>query len=135
MPGEKSLSFNQQLALLPVAIPDCVVDFLEDFSQGVPLQTEAVRNAFDPEYLLQNGEALRTKLDELRKNGGKVTGVAVEPAGKEIPNAYMVKLVFETAGEKGLGVIVRAKERTVFRVVFGQAAYSDEELKGLLKNP
>src|SRR4051812_6315251 len=110
MPGEKSLSFSQQLALLPVAIPDCVADFLEDFTQGVPLQTETIRNAFDPEYLLQNGEALRTKLGELRNGAGKVNGVSVEPAGKDIPNAYLIKLVFETAGEKGIGIIVRAKE-------------------------
>ncbi len=133
--ADKALSYNQQLALLPVAIPDCIVDFLEDFSSGVPLQAESVRNAFDPEYFNQQGEALRAALGEFRKEVGKVVGVAVEAAGKELPNAYLCKLTFQQAGEKGMGLIVRAKERTVFRVVFGPGPYNAEELRALLKNP
>ena len=134
--ADKALSYQQQLALLPVAIPECIIDFLEDFTSGVPLQAEAVRNAFDPEYLAQQGESVRAALGEFRKEVGKPMAVVVEPAGKEIPNAYFCKMNFERAGEKGMALIVRAKERTIFRVVFGQSGYSVDELKALLqKNP
>ena len=31
---DKTLKLHQMLALLPVSIPDCILDFLEDFTDG-----------------------------------------------------------------------------------------------------
>ncbi len=132
---EKYLTLQQQLALLPVAIPDSILDFLEDFGAPVVLQTEGARNAIDAEYLGTHGEALKAQLEELRKDAGRVVRVEVESAPKEIPNAYICKLSFEQKGARGVGLILRAKEKTIFRAVVSHADYSEEEIKNLLKNP
>ncbi|NUM89005.1 MAG: hypothetical protein HUU37_07360 [Bdellovibrionales bacterium] len=132
---EKNLTLTQQLALLPVAIPDSVLDFLEDFAAPMALQTEGARNAMDQEYLGTHGEALRAQLEELRKEAGRVLKVEVETAPKDIPNAYICKVTFEQKGTRGIGLILRAKERTIFRAVVSSGEYSDEEVKNLLKNP
>ena len=131
---DKQLSLNQQLALLPVSVPDAVVDFLEDFNYGTPLQIDASRQAFDPEYLKTTGDQLKADLEKIRAEGGKLLQVQVDQAGRDIPGGFLLKLNFEN-GVKGIGLLTRLKERTILRVLIQPGAYDDAALKALLKNP
>lgn len=130
---DKQLSLNQQLALMPVAVPDSVVDFLEDFNYSTALQTESGRSAFDPDYLKSNGDAIKAEMEKHRADLGKLVTVNVEQAGREIPGGFLVKAGFEK-GVKGLGLLTRLKERTILRVIF-QGDYNEVALRELLKNP
>lgn len=132
--ADKQLTLNQQIALIPAAIPDSILDFIEDFNYGTSLQTESVRASFDPEYLMASGESLKAELEALRAEGGKLIKFAVDAAGREIPGAYILQLNFEKIN-KGIGLITRIKERTILKVVIQPGEYQDEALKQLLKNP
>jgi hypothetical protein len=132
--ADRTLTLNQQLALLPVAIPDSVVDFLEDFQNGTALQTDSVRSAFDPDYLKAAGEALKSDLEKLRAEMGKLLQVHVDQFGREIPGAYSLKLTFEK-GVRGVGLLTKLKERTIFRVLFQAGEYDEAALRETLKNP
>jgi hypothetical protein len=132
--AEKQLSLNQQIALLPAAIPDSLLDFLEDFLYVTPLQTETSRASFDPEYLKAEEAKLQETLLQLRKDLGALLKISVEAGGRETPGAYLMRLGFEK-GEKGIGAFTRLKERTILKLVFQEGAYDEEGLKGLLKNP
>jgi hypothetical protein len=132
--ADKQLSLNQQLALLPVAIPDSIVDFLEDFNYGTALQTETVRSAFDPDYLKTAGDSLKADLEGLRGELGKLQQLQVEQAGREIPGGFLVKLVFEK-GRRGLGLLTRLKERTILKVLLTEGEYDETALKERLRNP
>lgn len=132
--GQKSLSLNQQLALLPVAIPDSILDFLEDFNYASSLQTEMVRNSFDADYLRTHGDALKAELEAFRADMGPITSLKVDQAGRELPGAYFCKIGFEK-GEKGLGITTRLKEKTILRVDVLNSAYNEEELKNKMKQP
>jgi hypothetical protein len=131
---EKRLSLNQQLALMPVAVPDTLLDFLEDFNYGTALQTESARSSLDPEYLKLAGDALKADLEKLRTDLGKLQDLSVEQGGRDIPGGFLVNLKFEK-GSKGLGLLTRLKERTIFRVFFTTGEYDEAALKELLKNP
>lgn len=131
---DKQLSLNQQLALLPVAIPDSVVDFVEDFNYATALQTESVRASFDPEYLKVAADQLKADLEKMRTELGKLKTVAVDQAGREIPGGFLLKLDFEK-GSRGLGLLTRLKERTILKVIFTEGEYNEATLKEGLKNP
>lgn len=131
---DRQLTLNQQIALLPVSIPDSVLDFLEDFNHPKALQTETARSAVDPEYLLAKGEGLRKELEALREEMGLLRALHVDQGGREVPGAFMLRLVFEK-GERGIGLLTKMKERTIFRVLIQPGAYSDAALKELVKNP
>jgi hypothetical protein len=131
---DKRLSLNQQIALMPVAVPDAVLDFLEDFNYGTSLQTEGVRNAFDPDYLKVAGDGLKAELEQLRADLGKLQEVQVDTAGREIPGGFSAKLTFEK-GTRGMGLLTKLKERTIFRVLFTPSEFDENALKELLKNP
>lgn len=131
---DRHLSLNQQLALLPVAIPDSVLDFLEDFNYGTAIQSETARSAFDPDYLKQAGDSLKAELEAFRKDMGKVTHIQVDQGGREIPGGFMIKITFEK-GVKGIGLITRLKERTILRVVVPTGDYDEAALRELVKNP
>lgn len=132
--ADRILSLNQQIALLPAAIPDTVLDFLEDFGFSSTLTTETGRNAFDADYLKADGEALKTELERLKTEMGKLSQLGVEQAGREIPGGFLLKLTFEK-GERGIGLLTKLKERTILRVLVQPGAYDEAALKELLKNP
>lgn len=131
---DKRLSLNQQLALMPVAVPDTVLDFLEDFNYGTALQTEGVRSSLDPDYLKTTGDSLKAELEKLRTDLGRLLEVGVEPGGRDIPGGFLVQLKFDK-GTKGLGLLTRLKERTIFRAFFTPGEYDEAALREFLKNP
>ena len=133
--SDKRLSLNQQLALMPVAVPDSILDFLEDFNYGSALQTESGRSSLDAEYLKHAEESLRAELEKLRAEQGKLQEVQVDAAGRDIPGGFLVKLSFERGAPRGMGLLTRLKERTIFRVLFSAGAYDEPSLRELLKNP
>ncbi|HEY8279607.1 MAG TPA: hypothetical protein VIH99_08290 [Bdellovibrionota bacterium] len=132
--ADRILNLNQQIALLPAAIPDSVLDFLEDFTTAAALQTEASRSAYDQEYLKNQGENLRTGLEGLRAEVGKLLQVQVDQAGREIPGGFLLKLSFER-GVRGVGLLTKLKERSILRVLFLPGEYAEPALRDLLKNP
>ena len=132
--ADRILNLNQQIALLPAAIPDTVLDFLEDFNIATALSTETARNAYDPDFLKTQGEALKTELEKLRTEMGKLQLIGVEQAGREIPGAFLIKLSFEK-GVRGVGLLTKLKERTILRVLVLEGEFSEPALKDLLKNP
>ena len=132
--ADRILSLNQQIALLPAAIPDTVLDFLEDFGYAQVLASESGRNAFDPEYLKTNGESLKVELEALKTEMGKLTQLGVDQAGRDIPGGFLLKFTFEN-GVRGVGLLTKLKERTILRVLVQPGAYDDTVLKELLKNP
>lgn len=131
---DRILNLNQQIALLPASVPDTVLDFLEDFQFATANSTETARSAYDPEYLKNYGEALGKELETLKSEMGKLTQLYVEPGGREISGAFLLKLTFEK-GVRGVGVFTRAKERTILRVLVQPGEYNEQGLKDLLKNP
>jgi hypothetical protein len=131
---DKQLSLNQQLALMPVAIPDSVIDFLEDFNYGTAIQTDSSRAAFDPEYLKVAGDQLKTDLEKLRTDLGRLRQVQVEQAGRDIPGGFLLRLDFEK-GSRGMGLLTRLKERTILKVIFVEGEYNEAALKDQVKNP
>lgn len=132
--ADRNLNLNQQIALLPVAIPDSVLDFLEDFNYGSALQTETSQQSLDPEYWKNNGENLRADLDKIRADFGKLITISVDQGGREIPGAYLLKLTFEK-GPKGLCLLTKMKEKTIFRLLIQEGEYNELKLKELAKNP
>jgi len=132
--GDKRLTLNQQLALMPVAIPDSIVDFLEDFNYATAIQTESSRMAFDQEYLKANEDSLKKNQEQLRSELGKLLDVRVDVAGREIPGGFFLKLSFER-GSRGLGVIIRQKERNILKLVFVPGEYDENAVKEAIKNP
>lgn len=131
--ADRQLSLNQQLALLPVAIPDTVLDFLEDFNYASALQTETAQASLDPDYLKAT-PGLAGELDSLRAQMGKLQAVNVEQCGRDIPGGFLVKLGFEK-GTRGLGLLTKLKEKTILRVLVSAGEYDEAALRELLKNP
>jgi hypothetical protein len=132
--ADRILNLNQQIALLAAAIPDTVLDFLEDFNFATALSTEAARAAYDPDFLKAHGDALKAELEALRGEMGKLQVLAVDQAGRDIPGGFLLKLTFEK-GPKGIGLLTKLKERTILRVLVQPGAYDEAALKELLKNP
>lgn len=132
--ANRTLNLHQQIALLPAAIPDTVLDFLEDFGGSSAMSSEAGRSAYDPEYLQASGEALKAELNQLRTDMGKLQLLQVEQSGREIPGGFLLKLTFEK-GVKGVGLLTKLKERTILRVLVQPGEYNDAGLKELLRNP
>jgi len=132
--ADRILSLQQQIALLPAAIPDTVLDFLEDFGQSVTLSTEGGREALDPDYLKGHGAALTTELEAMKTEMGALSQLQVDQGGREIPGGFLLKLTFEK-GARGVGLLTKLKERTILRVLVQPGAYDEAALKELLKNP
>jgi len=132
--ADRTLNLNQQIALLPAAIPDTVLDFLEDFGLPTPMSTEAGNSAYDADYLKTQGESLKVELEKIRAEMGPLKLLHVEQAGREIPGGFFLKLTFEK-GVRGIGLLTKIKERTILRVLFQPGEYNEAALKELLKNP
>ena len=132
--SDRILNLNQQIALLPAAIPDTVLDFLEDFGLASALSSETARDAYDPEYLKTQAEPLKAELERLKTEMGKLVQVGVDQAGRDIPGGFLIRLTFEK-GPRGVGLLTTLKERTILRVLVQAGEYSESGLKDLLKNP
>lgn len=132
--ADRILNLNQQIALLPAAIPDTVLDFLEDFQFATVNSTETARNAYDPDYLKNHGDALVKSLEGLRASMGKLVQIQVDQAGRDVPGGFVLRLRFEK-GERGIGLLTKMKERTILRVLIQDGDYNEAALKDLLKNP
>lgn len=132
--ADRTLNLNQQIALLPAAIPDTVLDFLEDFTYPTPLSTDTSRNAYDPDYLKTSGDQIIGELSKLRQEMGPLKVIQVEQAGREIPGGFLLKLTFEK-GVRGVGLLTKLKERTLLRILLPAGDYNETALKELLKNP
>lgn len=128
------MTVRQQLSLLPVSIPDTVIDFLEGFTVENFFKSEGVRSAVDAEYLAANESALVEALKDLGNGVESLLEVNVEICTKEIPGAYIIRLDYESTS-RGIGVLVKMKEKTIFKIVFQKGEYNVEELKKLLRNP
>jgi hypothetical protein len=131
---EKRLTINQQLALLPAAVPDSILDFLEDFNYSAALASETVRSAFDPDALAAQQSQWQKALDGLRSDGGSVLQLTVEAAGRDLPGGYLVKMTLEK-GEAGLAILTRVKERSIQNISVKFGVYDAEALKAWMKKP
>lgn len=102
---KRGLSLNQKLALLPATIPDCILDFLQDFNHAEPLVAapEAIAS-LKSEYLAKNRDALITALKAMR-DLGELQEIEALPLPKQFPGGFVTKLVF-SRGVRGLGFIV-----------------------------
>lgn len=132
--AENNLTLQQQLALLPAAIPDSVLDFIEDFSHPHALQNPASREAFEPDYLKNAESQLIAELKKMRDEGGSLVKIAVDQSGREVPGGYLLNLGFEKF-TRGVGLLVKLKERTILKVVFAAGEYNADTLLGEMKNP
>jgi hypothetical protein len=130
--AEKTLKLHQMLALLPVGVPECVLDFMEDLGEASSLQRASVKASLEPPYLQQNETALKQQMEDFRKDMGSVTQVSGEALGKEFPGAYICKVVFEK-GSRGLGFMVKIKENQISKVAMTLDDYKPEDLKTQLK--
>jgi hypothetical protein len=127
--AEKRLNYQQLLALMPAGIPDYIVDFLEDFSEGMPaLSLESVKAAFVPGFLQANEGRLKPELEAMRAGLGGVHNVQVELIGKELISGYLVKLSYEKA-TRGVGIIVNIQQSKIENVVCQAKEYNADELK------
>jgi len=116
------------LALLPVSIPDCILDFLEDFTETNILEKVKAKSSLEPAFLQQNEILIKQQLEALKSNAGSITQVHAEAIGKEMPGAYLCKIVFEN-GIKGIGFNVKLKENVISKIVTMTNDYNVEELK------
>ena len=130
--AEKQLTYSQQLALLPVSIPDAVLDFLEELQLANSLQTEIVREGFDPKYLEDEGEKIRFELDILKKELGKPLRLNVELGTNDEGGIYYARVDFQN-GIMGVGFATRIKERTIQKVYFKKGEISEAEVKDISK--
>lgn len=102
--GEKRLSFNQKLALLPATVPDCVLDFLEDFNFPEPLQNKKSLESIRADFLKSGKQKLETDLRAVR-NQGEIREVSVKFLPRRYSGAMLVLLAFEK-GKVIIGCIV-----------------------------
>lgn len=101
---KRGLSLNQKLTLLPASIPDCVLDFLEDFNTADPLSHVKTVKSVKPDYFEKNVNSLRKHLVLMRELG-ELTEVEGKTLPRQYPGGFMIKLTFER-GVRGLGFIV-----------------------------
>jgi len=132
--AENNLTLQQQLALLPSAIPDSVIDFIDDFSHPHALQNPTSREAFEPDYLKVTEGQLIADLKKLRDEGGSLESISVEQSGRDVPGGYMVRLGFKNFS-RGIGLLVKLKERTILKVIFAEGEYNADSLLAQMKNP
>ena len=130
--ADRILNINQQIALLPAFIPDSVLDFLEDFHLATALQSETARSAYDLDYLKNDGDQLKKDLEAVCKGAGPLKEFQVEVIGKDMPNGFLIRLVFEF-GVRGIALLTNVKERTIRYVYVQPEKYSEPGLRDQLK--
>lgn len=132
--ADRELNLNQQIALLPATIPDSILDFMQDFNFSAVLQNESSTNSFDPEYFKGQGDKVRAELEALRQEMGALKKIQIEACGRDIPGGFIAKLTMEK-GIRGLGILTKLKERTIFKLWIQPGEYNEEKIKETLKNP
>ena len=120
---EKSLNLNQQLALLPLVIPDGIVDFLEGLLVPNILDKESVNESLEIDYMKSHGTQLRQSLDAMRDGVGAFVKLQVEPMGRKFPGFYWCRLQFEKA-ERGLGFLVKPGSTKISKLVVQESEFS-----------
>jgi hypothetical protein len=92
--ADRSLSLLQQLALLPDHVPDCIVDFLEDFVNTESSLTKPETLALlDPSLAATAASSLKPELDAQRAGMGKVTQLQINPVNGA-PRKFTAKINF-----------------------------------------
>lgn len=119
---KRGLTLNQKLSLLPASIPDCVLDFLEDFNNADPLTTPKTQKAVKREYLEKNHASLRKHFLQMRELG-ELTEVEGRGLPRQYPGGFMIKLTFER-GVRGLGFIVA--QGTAYTGLIGVIVVQDD---------
>lgn len=131
---ERHLKLHQMLALLPVAVPECVLDFLEDLGGDLtPLTRPKVRTSIETSYLQQKDADLKKAIEDFRKDFGEITQVSGEALGKEVPGGYLCKVVFEK-GSRGIGFTVKLRENQIIKIAFTLDDFKPDELKKQLQS-
>lgn len=132
----KHLALHQQLALLDVMVPDCILDFLLGFQEAQPLSKDVVRKSLDANYLRDNEVEIIKKLGELRASLTQITDVSVVQAAKDIPGGFVAKLTFGAEGvTRGVGFIVKIKQSEILRLALQKGEYSLDAILDELRNP
>lgn len=127
---KKGLTLNQKLALMPASIPDCILDFLEDFNSSDPLASQKTLQVLKPDFFQKNETELRRQFTQMRELGD-VEEVTGNTLSRQYPGGFMVKLAFER-GVRGLGFIVSQGTGVtgVISVILVQEdGYSEDYLK------
>ena len=130
MSKNRGLTLNQKLALLPALIPDCVLDFLEDFNSLDPLASDKTKQSLKSEYFDKQKEIITKHLVQMRELGS-LDAVEGKPLPRQYPGAFMVKLTFER-GVRGAGFVVTqgtALTGQINTIVFQDDGYSEDYLK------
>ena len=130
--AEKRLTISQQIALLPATIPDSILDFIDDFKSGRPLESETAQLSFDPEYLEKQGTELAKQIEALKMEFGSLVEINVEQGGRDVLGGYTIKAKFEN-GIRSIGILTKLKTRTITKVIIRE--YDEEAMKALLKSP
>ena len=125
------LSLLQKLALLPSSVPDCLLDFFEDFQNVNALkEDERAINSLNKTYLERKGEDLRQQLNNMRQYG-KLISVESSSLPRNYPGGFVCRLEFERA-VRGLGFIVSqgtGSSGSIRIVHVGDGEYSADDLK------
>ena len=127
---KRGLSLNQKVTLLPASIPDCVLDFLEDFNSADPLSLPKTIKAVKEDYLIKNSAGLRKHFVQMRELG-ELTEVEGKTLPRQYPGGFSIKLTFER-GVRGLGFIVAqgtAYTGVISVIVVQDDGFSEDFLK------
>ena len=130
MSKNRGLTLNQKLSLLPAMIPDCILDFLEDFNTQDPLANPKTKLSLKMDYFDKQKDTITRNLVQMRELG-ELGAVEGKPLPRQYPGAFMVKLTFER-GVRGLGFVVTqgtAATGQINSIVFQDDGYSEDYLK------
>lgn len=131
--AEKSLSLMQQLALMPDAIPDCIVDFLEDFQQtDSSLVKEAVLHSLTKDLASTALVQLKPLLDTQRAGIGRLMNVKVMPV-EGAPRKFLCHLQFP-GSTRGLGFVLHPSEDKISFVSVWSQEYLEADLLATIKD-
>jgi hypothetical protein len=111
-------------------IPDCVLDFLEDFNSLAPLAEEKAKKSLKKDFFDKQKEIIIKNLVKMRELGA-LDAVEGKPLPRQYPGAFMVKLTFER-GVRGLGFVVTqgtALTGQINSIVFQEDGFSEDYLK------
>ncbi len=128
----KQLTLNQQLALMPVSIPETVLDFLEDFNFPNAMHTDVAKESLDTEFWRKSSADIVKQLEAFRAAKGKVISVEISAGGRELSGAFLCKLTCEL-GACGVGLMTRMKEKQIYKIILEAESYSEDSLRNKLK--
>lgn len=125
--ADRSLSLMQQLALLPDHVPDCIVDFLEDFVNTESSLTKPETLALlDAGLAASAGTSLKPELDAQRAGMGKVTQLQISPVNGA-PRKFIAKINF-SAVSRGLGFVLHPQDEKIIHILVWNKDYSEADI-------